>query len=326
MMSRVLAAAPGPGCGAERAGGHPLRGPLAGTRPAGSRVARGSCRAWVLAVVVTAIACALAGCGSASSVGRGTQMAREPRHGWPVWLLTRSALSQLAADPAIRAVLQRSRVYEILWPGQRPLAGFGAIPVVTFPAIPALAAAVAAKRIPAGAHSLLYDPEAWPLTPAGEQRDPVQAATRAAALARAHDLGLIVVPALNLTKVIGPRGRTPRWRRFLDLRLAASFARTSNFVGLQAQSLERNTVAYAAFVREAAGQARAANRHVTVVAGLSTNPPGARVSSQQLLAAIRATRSAVDGYWLNIPGPGPRCPTCNPARPQIARQALRARL
>lgn len=28
-----------------------------------------------------------------------------------------------------------------------------------------------------------------------------------------------------------------------------------------------------------------------------------------------AARAAVAGYWLNIPGPGPRCPTCRPARP-----------
>jgi hypothetical protein len=32
----------------------------------------------------------------------------------------------------------------------------------------------------------------------------------------------------------------------------------------------------------------------------------------------------VNGYWLNIPEPGPYCPTCTPARPQVGVAALRA--
>ncbi len=61
-----------------------------------------------------------------------------------------------------------------------------------------------------------------------------------------------------------------------------------------------------------------------MLAGLSTNPPGAPVSSQHLTAAIQATRSMVAGYWLNIPGQGPRCPTCNAPQPEVAIQALQA--
>jgi hypothetical protein len=88
-------------------------------------------------------------------------------------------------------------------------------------------------------------------------------------------------------------------------------------VELQAQSLERDPPAYATFVREASAQARAGNPDVAVLAGLSTNPPGAAVNSQQLTAAIQASRAAVDGYWLNIPGNGPRCPTCHAAQPDV---------
>jgi hypothetical protein len=77
-------------------------------------------------------------------------------------------------------------------------------------------------------------------------------------------------------------------------------------------------------VHQAARQARAANPRVTILAGLSTNPPGAEVTSQQLTAAIRATSGVVSGYWLNIPGRGPRCPTCNAPRPDLARQLLGA--
>ena len=61
-----------------------------------------------------------------------------------------------------------------------------------------------------------------------------------------------------------------------------------------------------------------------MLAGLSTNPPGAPVDSQQLTAVVEATQSMVDGYRLNIPGPGPRCPTCNNSRPDIAIQTLQS--
>ena len=52
-------------------------------------------------------------------------------------------------------------------------------------------------------------------------------------------------------------------------------------------------------------------------------PIRAQVSSQQLTAAIKATSGLVSGYWLNIPGRGPRCPTCSAPRPEVGLQALR---
>jgi hypothetical protein len=245
-----------------------------------------------------------------------------PRGGGPAWLLTRSALARLLADPVARDELRSSRIYEILQPGQRALAGVSAEPVVTFASATALEDAVSRGQLAAGTYGVLYDPEAWSFTPVAEQRDPVLAATHAAAVAHAHDLRLLVAPALNLTTVLNP-DRTPRWQQFLALNLAGHLARVADFVELQAQSLERDTAAYTSFVRSATAQAVAANRQITVLAGLSTNPPGAPVDSQHLTAAIDATRSAVAGYWLNIPGQGARCPTCNPSRPDLAIQVLR---
>jgi hypothetical protein len=46
------------------------------------------------------------------------------------------------------------------------------------------------------------------------------------------------------------------------------------------------------------------------------------VSGPQLAAAIRVSSGAVSGYWLNVPGQGPRCPACNTPRPDLARQLL----
>jgi hypothetical protein len=233
-------------------------------------------------------------------------------------MLTRSALAQMLSDPWVRVRLERTRIYELLQPGQHPLGGVDATPVVTYSSVPELRSALEDNSLPPGTGAVLYDPEAWSYTPAAEQRDPVQAATQAAELAHARGLKIIVAPALNLTTVLDPGSSAPRWRTFLDLGLAGPMARIADTVELQAQSLERDPETYASFVHAAAAQARADNPNVTVLAGLSTNPPGAAVDSRQLTEAIEASRADVDGYWLNIPGNGPRCPTCNAPRPELA--------
>ena len=232
-------------------------------------------------------------------------------------MLTRSALAQMLSNPWVRVRLERTRIYELLQPGQEPLSGVDATPVVTYPSVPELRSALADNSLPAGTGAVLYDPEAWSYTPAAEQRNPVQAAAQAAALAHAHGLKIIVAPALNLTTVLDPGSSAPRWQTFLNLGLTGPMARIADTVELQAQSLERDPVTYATFVHAAAAQARRDNRNVTVLAGLSTNPPGAAVNSHQLTDAIVASRPDVDGYWLNIPGQGPRCPTCNAPRPDL---------
>lgn len=285
--------------------------------------------ALVAAAVLTACSATPSGTAPSGTTSSGTApaprtgSASQPPPSGPAWLLTRSALRQLQADPAVRDALRRSRVYEILQPGQLPLAGMAAKPVVTFASAAALEDAISHGRLGAGIYGVLYDPEAWSFTPVTEKRDPVRAATAAAAVAHAHGLRLIVAPALNLTTVLGPAGQQPRWRKFLSLHLISQLARVADVIELQAQSLERDTATYASFVRTATSQATAVNPGISVLAGLSTNPTGAPVDSQHLTAAIDATRSAVTGYWLNIPGPGARCPTCNPARPDIAIQVLR---
>lgn len=238
--------------------------------------------------------------------------------------MTRAALATLSADPAVGDMMRRSAVYQLLQPGQQPLPGMTTRQVVTFSSASALTEAVTGRKLPAGTYGVLYDPEAWSFTPKEEQRDPVAAATRAADVAHAHGLKFMVSPALNLVTVLNPGGKGPRWKQFLDLGLPGRFAAVADVVELQAQSLERDRSTYADFVRAAVGQVRSANSRAGILAGLSSNPPGAPVSSQHLADAMSSTRSLVDGYWLNIPGKGPRCPTCNPPRPDVAIQAMRA--
>jgi hypothetical protein len=292
-------------------------------------VTRGSyAPAWLVAAAT--VACAL---GSCSAQAGGAKAAGSPpappanspataSHSAPEWMLTRSALSQLSTDPGVRTGLAGARIYQLLQPGQRPLGGLQTVPVVVFTAVTDLVKAVTGRHLPAGTRAVLYDPEAWSFTPVAEQRNPGPAVAQAAAAAHAHGLQLIAAPALNLVTV-QERSPAPRWRQFLSMRIAAGVAAHADIVELQAQSLERDAAGYASFVREAARQVRTANPRAAVLAGLSTNPPGAAVSSQQLTAAMQATRGIVSGYWLNIPGRGPKCPTCNASQPGIGIQALR---
>ena len=274
------------------------------------------------AVAAGTVICVLSACSATSPMSH-ILPTRRPSDN-PAWLLTRSALSRLALEPAVKARLHASRVFEILQPGQSPVAQVPAEPVVIFESATALEAAVNRGEIAARTYGVLYDPEAWRLTPLAEQQGPVRAAAAAATAAHAHGLRFIVAPALNLTTVLASSSRGPRWRQFLSLNLVGRLARIADILELQAQSLERETAAYTAFVRAATSQALAANPRIIVLAGLSTNPPGPPVESHYLAAAIGATRFIVDGYWLNIPGHGPRCPTCNTSAPEIAVRALQA--
>ena len=152
-----------------------------------------------------AVTCMLAGCSAHSGAGRpapsgpgSTGPGATGPGERPAWMLTRGALGQVLSDPAVAARLEAARVYEILTPGQQPLAVAGAEPVVTFSAVSALRQAVDGGQLPAGTRAVLYDPEVWPYTPVTEQRNPVRAAQQAAAVTRAHHLTLIVAPALDL--------------------------------------------------------------------------------------------------------------------------------
>ena len=294
--------------------------PLHLRRRAGTLVAAAAA---VTLAVPTLAACAAAPASSFSSpASSATVRAPLPGRGHPAWLVSRSVLAQFVEDPAAVNQLRGKLVYEILQPGQPPLPGVVAEPVVTFASAAVLKNAIRARQLPPGIFGVLYDPEAWTFTPAAEQQNPVQAATAAAAVAHAHGMRFIVAPAIDLTNVLSSSGTGPRWRQFLSLDLIGRLAKVADVVELQAQSLELDTGAYRAFVQAAAAQASTARPGVGLLAGLSTNPPGVPIEARQLTSAIQATRSLVDGYWLNVPAPGARCPACNAPRQDIAVQAL----
>jgi hypothetical protein len=210
----------------------------------------------------------------------------------------------------------------ILGGGSAGTSGWRALRVRSYSSEAALESDVMLGRVHADA--VLYDNEAWPLTPLNEQQHPALYEARAAAVAHAHGLQLIATPGVDLVRALEPGYVGSRFSEYVRLGIAADAARYADAIDIQGQSIENDIAAYTAFVQQASAQARAANPGVRIVAGLSTNPHGLAVTAAQLEAAVAATGNAVAGYWLTIPSGGPACPSCGAPQPQIAVQLLRA--
>lgn len=168
---------------------------------------------------------------------------------------------------------------------------------------------------------ILYDQEGWDLTPRRERATPWDFVGRAALLVRDGSVALGAAPSLTLAQGLLPQAGSAE-RAYLDSGLIERMAPAVTLFHIQSQRLERRPEAYASFVKEVAGRARAANPQVMVTAGVSTNPTGAEVFLEQLLHCIELTSRDVDGFWVNVPRPGRRCPHCRPENPALATALL----
>lgn len=196
-----------------------------------------------------------------------------------------------------------------------------AVLVATFTSYEALNFALTHGRISPRIKAVLYDNENWSLTPKYEQQNLAKYEVLAEEAAHARGLMLISTPAVNLVTELDP-GPGTTFSKYLQLGIAATAARYSDVIDLQAQGSQLDPSKYIQFVAAATAQARAANPNVVVLAGLSTNPRGAPIPLSNLVQIVDQTRSTLDGYWLNIPVPGPSCPYCDQPQPGLAVQLL----
>ncbi len=268
----------------------------------------------------------LAGCG-ASPAPPAPKASPTPGARHLAWMLTTAALRELGGMAQLRPWLRGDRLYVVLpATAHRASVGSGAIATVSYPSFLTLASAVAAGSLPQHLKAVVFDPERWSFTPAPEQAALPAYESRFVRLARAHGLLPILAPAQDLVRSLDPTAPS-QGQGYLDLHLARSAASAlrsgPGAVELQTQSLERSPRAYLAFVRSAVAQIRRISPRVEVLAGLSTNPPGAPVTLAQLRSDVTLTRGLVVGYWLNVPLPGPFCPTCAPADPGLGTALLK---
>ena len=190
--------------------------------------------------------------------------------------------------------------------------------VQSFASFATMRAAIEGSTIEPGVNYVLYDNEDWAFTPASEQAAPFTYAAQALALAHAHGLRMIFTPAANLSPVLSPGYSTSdqlgsakgKFSGYLGLNMAGQGAAVSDMVEIQGQQAE-DEPGFTTFVRQAALQARAAAPAHPVLLGITSAVPGSgAVSSETLTGVVAATRSLVDGYWLNVPGVSPQCPNC----------------
>ena len=239
------------------------------------------------------------------------------------WLLTQSALQSMATSSTALATLDKGRVIELVPLGSSPFrpSGVSVTPAFTVDSVVTLRSLIQNNAVPSWAHAVLFDDEAWSLTPLSEQLYPAKAAAWAEQLAGSRRLSLWCAPAIDLVSVLDPSASS-YWQGYLNLNLAGQMGRSCNGLDIQAQSLERNAATYRKLVDQASQQARAARSGIALTAGLSTNPPGPTVTLSELEADVTATITTAHGYWLNIPSPGPWCPTCAPADPALGIKLL----
>ena len=69
---------------------------------------------------------------------------------------------------------------------------------------------------------------------------------------------------------------------------------------------------------EASEQARAANPHVEIIVGLSTNSANGSVTGAELYEDAKGVASYVNGFWSNIPGVSAYDPGVTRADPTVA--------
>jgi hypothetical protein len=245
------------------------------------------------------------------------------------WMFHRGpGVAAVAADPVVARLLDNTHPYILRKPGDRLVMppSWNAIPVAPFQAFDALAAALQQQALAPEIRGVLYDYEKWAFTPIAEQKNPIGYVRRAATLVRAQGYRFLTSPSANLVKVMAPdtgKSDAEMFEAYLRLGLAADGARYADGYVVQGQRALQDTDVFVHFIRQAAAQARRANADVEVIAGISTNPIGRRIVFDDLVRAIDATRTVVDGYWMNIPTRNDYSPDINEYRPDIAIEVIR---
>lgn len=248
-----------------------------------------------------------------------TGQASPPTAAWMIGSNAVALLDRTPGGPAVVSRLDNGRTYDLA--GRSDGGGTGGLPhamqTQVFTSYADMQQAFRSGGIQAATTAIVYDAEAWQFTPVAEQRDPVYYARLAAALVHGRRLQFIATPAINLATTTSGQDRYDAYLRSSIWQAAAY----TDVFEIQAQQLE-GTPRFAAFVSQVVSQIHGRYPSAVVFAGMSTNPLGRPVPAQAMVNDLRATRSTVNGYWLNIPQASPYCPACGQARPDIAVQFL----
>jgi hypothetical protein len=210
---------------------------------------------------------------------------------------------EMISDPAARRALVGDTIYVLGgFAGTRAAtdaAGIHIVETADFTSEATLAAGL--RSLPSGTGAVLYDNEHWSFTPPDEQADPASYYQKAEALVHAAGYVFIATPGSTTVR---------------------SVAAYADVVDVQAQESQATPSEYSGRVLPIAQEIRRADSKVIIVSGLSTNPRVGIPTAEQLVEDARSVASWVQGYFLNVPAPGPSCPRCLPPQPQLGMHFL----
>ncbi len=238
----------------------------------------------------------------------------------PYWLINNGALKNLldAGLPTrtMQAIFNSPKTLLIANDGRAdPLVPDASL-VQTFDDLGSLRRALSSGQVPPSVSFVLLDLEHWSFTPISEQLQPFQDAHSALTLAHSYGKKLIFAPAANLALVQSGNESGDKYGAYLGSDFAGQGARVSDIFEIQAQQSEATPQALT-FALAAVRQAKA-SASIPVLVGIGTNPAGRPVTAADITALAGSVKSAADGYWLNVPQGGPRCPACGSAQPDVA--------
>lgn len=210
------------------------------------------------------------------------------------WLTERGSLTKIAAISRrdARHFFNSTRSFVV----GHAVTGYAAAPVADFTSYAAFGKAVGHLH---RGQWVMYDNEHWSITPVDEQRHPAAYMRKFAHLAHQHGLKVIEAPARDLMSV--PHGDCTRQpgqttdKAYLACGIPQD-ARYADIYEIQAQADQPTASSYTSFVKAARNHALAANPHLVLLAGLTTDRGG---SPAQIFACWNATRKLVAGYWMN---------------------------
>ena len=223
-------------------------------------------------------------------------------------VLTGSNVNQLVeGHPRLRSFFNHRRVYPLGNPAADQIQARGvprATPTLIYQSYASFATDIAADRIDPRIQAVAYDPEHWSLTPLSEQRAPVTYMRLFATVAREHGYRVLLTPARDLM-VVGqaPCHAAPGERldhAYLRCRIPAAAAQDAGIIEIQSQVDEFRLGRFRLLLKHAATQARAANRTVLVLAGISTHPPSGAASWGKMVDAAQTAAPLVSGLWVNV--------------------------
>lgn len=244
------------------------------------------------------------------SLGVGLPAVAQAQTGPPAgkqWFAATNVVHDLATSPNVMRLF-RTGTLDAMYRNPKTIDGQPGVLVVNDANV--FLSMASSNSIPVGIRGVVYDNQRSPLTPAVQQANPMHYDSEVAQVASAHGL-------FSMCDFIEP-SRLPRSNR-----AAAYEVPPCSMVGLNAvQQSERSAFAYAKVVKRDAQIVHSVFPGRPVIAGISSNPRGPKVTSSELQQAISAVANEVQGYWLNVPEPSVSCPRCNVPDPTPLAQAL----